>query len=169
MPTDTNDGSEKSEVLLYVEEVIKRENKKILLEKKREKIKQKKKELVNSYGSVLLNNNMIINVKYNFFFLEQLWEQWVYAKSFDMKEELEKLKVATNGGLFNCGDMVFYLDDIKVLFKPELYFNSSPEQRMTADMKNAMMNTYISTSVFNSESIFFEIDDEDEDDEEDDD
>ncbi len=163
MSTLPDDGEQEKEqsVLEFVDEVIKRENKKIIAENKKNKMQQEKKALVNSYGAVMLDNGVVINVKFNFYFLENIWTQWVYAKTFGMDKELQKLKEATNGGVFNSGDVMFFLDDVKILFRPELYYNSSNEQKMNADMKNAMISHYIENTIFNQ--IFDEYEDEYED------
>ena len=154
MPTNIPDG-DNPDILKYVDEVIERENKKMRVEQKKRKLEDQKRALINSYGAVVLDNNMIINVKKNFYFLEQLWLQWIYAKEFEMEPELQKLKEATNGGLFNSGDMIFKLDHIKMIMKPQVYYDSSADEKENVDLKNAMTNTYVGDSIYNQEGLFY--------------
>lgn len=156
----TENSNQKPEVLVFMEELVEKTNKKIKAEKKKAQIDKERRKLVNSYGAIMLNNNTIVNIKYNFYFLEQFWLQWVYAKELGMEEELQKLKEATNGGLFNAGDIIFKLDDIKLLFKPEEYYNSSEMEQENIDMKNTLIYRYVSDSIFSTEVYYEEDDDE---------
>lgn len=158
----TTPDDNKPEILKYVDEIVKRENKKILEHKKIEKKLEQKKSILNSYGAAVLDNNMIVNVKHNFYFLEQLWIQWIYAKEFEMTKELDVLKTATNGGLFDAGDLVFKIDSIKMLIKPEPYYNSSREEKEGIDLKNAMINSYVADSFFSENGLFYSEEEDDE-------
>lgn len=157
--------AEKPEILTFVDEMLEKANKRIKLEEDVKKQFDEKMKLLDSYGAVMLDNGMIIHVKFNFILFEDIWLQYVIAKELGDKEQMRSVLEATGGGLFNSGDITFKLSDVKMILKPQLYFNSPEEEKRRVDLKNGMINTYISDSIFTTESIFYQeeyVDDEDE-------
>lgn len=125
----------------FVDELIKKENEKIKLEKDFN-------DKVLTYGAVQFNDGTVIKVKKNFFFLEQMWQMYVLYKAFGDKEQMKKILIDTNGGLFDCGDVVFKLDDVKVLFRSQLYNNASEEEKENFLFKNSLINNHLDETIY---------------------
>lgn len=139
---------EKSEAMKFVDEIVEKTNDKITKEKEVKKQWDQKMKLINSYGAVMLDNGAIINVKHNFVFFEDSWLQYVMAKELGDTEMMKEVLSVTKGGLFDSGDVTFKLSDVKMIFKPQVYFNSSDEEREEVDNKVEMIDDYMSRSIY---------------------
>lgn len=159
----SEEKKEQSPILTYMNEVMDKFNKRDAIEKKKKALEDQRKALTNSYGAVMLENGLILAVKYNFYYLKELWKQYTMAKEMKMKNELKEFLEKTNGGLFNCGDMTFKFSDIKMIFDTELYYNSTGDEKNAMDLKSAMINSYMGLSIVlpPSEADFFDEDDDD--------
>lgn len=139
---------EKSEVMQFVDEMLEKTNDRIKKESEVKKQWDQKMKLINSYGAVMLDNGAIINVKHNFVFFEDSWLQYVMAKELSDNEMMKEVLSVTKGGLFDSGDVTFKLSDVKMIFKPQVYFNSSDEEREEVDNKVEMIDDYMSRSIY---------------------
>lgn len=72
---------------------------------------------VNSSGGVQLINGTVLDIKNNFFYLENLWKSYLLNKSLGRKKQLLKLFEQTNGGLFDSGEFLIKLENIEILFR----------------------------------------------------
>ncbi len=113
-----------------------------------ERIRNKIENNINSYGAVQLVDGTVINIRYNFFFLEQMWQVYTLAKTFDTKEELEDVLVHTNGGLFDSGDVVIRLEDIRVLYRSQKYANDTEEEKESLMWKTALINKHLDETIY---------------------
>lgn len=133
--------SDQFDVQTYVNHLVDKVNKKIKEEKEFNK-------RVESYGAVQLNDGTVIKVKKNFFFLEQLWQSFMLYKAFGNEEQLKEKLIETNGGLFDCGDVVFKLEDVKVIFRSQSYNNSSDEEKENSMFKDALINGHLDETIY---------------------
>ena len=143
-------------------------------EKNMENKNLKKDELgigVHSYGAVILNNGLILKIRNNFIFLEKLWKLYNLYVNTNNKRKLKQLLKDTNGGVFDSGDALLFLKDIKILFRAtENVSNEEKEYRM---IKNVDIDTFLNNIFFSRDFNFIDNfasnDDENEDRNEDDD
>lgn len=115
---------------------------------KEEKEEKTLNEYVESYGAVKLNDGTIIKIKKNFYFLESLWKLFVLYKSLGDEKKLKQIINDTNGGLFDCGDVVLKLEDIKIIFRSQKYNNSSDEEKENMLFKNALINNHLDETIY---------------------
>jgi len=151
---------EKSEVMQFVDEMLEKTNDRIKKEAEVKKQWEQKMKLINSYGAIMLDNGAIINVKHNFVFFEDAWLQYMLAKELGDKEMMKEVITTTKGGLFDSGDVVFKLSDVKMMFKPQVYFNSSDEEKDEVDNKVEMIDDYMSKSIYGLDSGYPQVEDE---------
>jgi len=140
-------------------------------EKNMENKNLKKDELgigVHSYGAVILNNGLILKIRNNFIFLEKLWKLYNLYVNTNNKRKLKQLLKDTNGGVFDSGDALLFLKDIKILFRAtENVSNEEKEYRM---IKNVDIDTFLNNIFFSRDFNFignFASDDDDYDENED--
>lgn len=154
-------SEEVKEILKFVDNLVKENNKKEEIRKNKQQRELAKIEMYESYGIVVLDNGMIINIKNNFNILEVFWQAYVIYKEFGNKEQMDKLMKETNGGVFDGGDVLLKLEDIKLIMKPQEYYRMKEHRKEFFDMKNNLMFSYLENNVFLNE---LEDDDEEDDD-----
>jgi len=139
----------------FIDDIIKKSN-------AEERIINKIEKEINSYGAVQLVDGTVINIRYNFFFLEQMWQMYMLSKAFDVKEEKDEILLHTNGGIFDSGDVILILEDIRVLYRSQKYSNNSEEEKESLMWKTALINKHLDETIYGFNE-FNNDEDEDED------
>jgi hypothetical protein len=136
-----------------------------LVDKMNKQIKEEKEfnDRVESYGAVQLYDGTVVKIKKNFYFLEQLWQMYTLYKAFGNEEQFKQVIVDTNGGLFDCGDVVLKLEDVKLLFRSQKYNNSSEEEKENMLFKDALINNHLDETLYTGDFGDGDFDDDEDD------
>lgn len=112
------DGDKTPDVQSFVDDLIKKQNDKDILE-----------DRYNTYGAVKLKDGSILNIRTNFFYLDQMWQTYNIYKNQNDDKNLKKFLNKTNGGIFDSGDIMFLFEDVSIMFRSQYYEKLSEEEK----------------------------------------